>query len=487
VVLTGVAGGAASVQQVSLFNPTGVALSYTAGAFTDDGSNWLTVNSATGSLSQTGTGTLTIQANLAGVTTGVRYGTVQVAFNEGTVHTIGVALVATSSGTGPVTGMSSNARLSLNSPGEKTASGCPTMLVPVFQAPERSQKVQVAQPQTLQVKVTDDCGNPLTARDGAVKVTFSNKDKAVPLSEAGGIWVGTWNPVNAQAQVTVQVNAFQTSANSSVLAGQAALTGVEVLPANANAAAQPLGALNAASLDKSNEGTVVPGSYVAIYGARLADGTAQPNGLPLPFNLGNTQLLLGNQPLPLSFASPSQVNGLIPLGLAVNTALQLFIQRGNTGSVPVPVTVTDLQPGIFTTAQTGEGQGAILVAGTTLVAGPAGSGQRPVKRGEYIEIYCTGLGQVRGTKGEVPLSDGRAAPASGSPLYITVSSPSVTIGGVSSPVVSFAGLAPGFVGLYQVNARVPENAPTGDAVPIVLTMTGQNGAVSSLAVTIAVQ
>jgi uncharacterized protein (TIGR03437 family) len=54
-------------------------------------------------------------------------------------------------------------------------------------------------------------------------------------------------------------------------------------------------------------------------------------------------------------------------------------------------------------------------------------------------------------------------------------------------MVSFSGLAPGFVGLYQVNAQVPDHAPTGDAVPVVLTMTGQNGAVSSLAVTIAVQ
>jgi uncharacterized protein (TIGR03437 family) len=488
VILTGVEGGSTAVQQVSLFNPTGVGLSYSAGAFTDDGSNWLTVNPAAGSLSQTGTGALAIQASLAGVTTGVRYGTVQVAFSEGTVHTIGVALVATSSGTAGAIGMG-DAKVSLNSPSVQAASGCePKMLVPEFQKPERSQNVQVAQPQTLQVQVADDCGNSLTSKNGAVKVVFSNKDAAVDLSdEGGGIWKGTWNPVTAQAHVTLDVDAFKVSANGSVLAGSNSITGVEILPPNANAAAQPIGALNAASLDRSNVGTVVPGSYVAIYGARLADVTAQPNRLPLPLSLGNAQLRLGDQPLPLSFASPTQVNGLIPQSLAVNTALQLLIQRGNTGSVPVQVTVTDLQPGIFTTAQTGQGQGAILVAGTTLVAGPAGPGQRPVKRGEYIEIYCTGLGQVQGTNGEAALGDGVAAPENGSPLYKTVSSASVTIGGVSSPMVSFSGLAPGFVGLYQVNAQVPDNAPAGDAVPVVLTMTGQNGAVSSLAVTVAVQ
>ena len=60
--------------------------------------------------------------------------------------------------------------------------------------------------------------------------------------------------------------------------------------------------------------------------------------------------------------------------------------------------------------------------------------------------------------------------------------PTVTIGGVPASV-SFSGLAPGYFGLYQVNAQVPANAPTGNAVPVVLTI----GGVSSNTVTIAVQ
>jgi uncharacterized protein (TIGR03437 family) len=479
-ILAGVAGSAASVQQdLALFNPAGTALSYSASAFTEDGSNWLTVSSATGSLNPTGTGALTIQANPASVT-GVKQGTIQVAFSEGTVHIVGVALVATS-GTA-----SAGISQILKSREPNAASGCtPTKLVPKFQAPEQSQRVPAARPQKLQVQVQDDCGTPITG--GAVKATFTNSDAGVNLfHEGGGIWAGTWNPVNAQAQVTVQVNAFQALANGSVLAGFENLRGLEVLPANANDAAQPLGALNAASLDKSNAGLVVPGSYVAIYGSRLADTTSQPNGLPLPCNLGSSQLLVGDQCVPLSFASPQQVNGLIPQNLALNTTLQLFVQRGNTGSVPVAVTVTDLQPGIFTTTQNGQGQGAIAVSGTGLIAGPAGPGQRPVNRGEYVEIYCTGLGAVQGTKGEAPPADGVAAPAGGNPLYKTVAPVTVTIGGAPAQVI-FAGLAPGFVGLYQVNVQVPDVAPTGDVVPVVLTMAGQNGVVSSPPVTIAVQ
>ncbi len=68
------------------------------------------------------------------------------------------------------------------------------------------------------------------------------------------------------------------------------------------------------------------------------------------------------------------------------------------------------------------------------------------------------------------------------PLSRTIAAPSVTIGAVPSEV-SFSGLAPGQVGLYQVNARVPDDAPSGDAVPLVLSI---EGAVSNT-VTIAVR
>jgi uncharacterized protein (TIGR03437 family) len=248
----------------------------------------------------------------------------------------------------------------------------------------------------------------------------------------------------------------------------------------------PLAALNAATFDKSNAGLVVPGSYVSIYGTRLADSVSQFTTLPLPNSLGNTQLLLGNQPLPLVYVSPSQVNGIIPQNLPMNTAQQLSIRRGNTVSVPLSVTITSLQPGIFTAAQTGHGQGAILVAGTPLLAGPSAAGSRPAQRGEYLEIYCTGLGAVQGANGEAPPADGQPASASGNPLYQTVAQATVTIGGVTAPV-TFAGLSPGFVSLYQVNVRVPDSAPSGDAVPLVLTMTDKNGSVSSRVVTIAVQ
>jgi len=146
-------------------------------------------------------------------------------------------------------------------------------------------------------------------------------------------------------------------------------------------------------------------------------------------------------------------------------------------SNPTVVPLAPFSPGLFATNQQGSGQGAILIANSGIVAAPSGTipGSRPAARGEFISIFCTGLGPVANQ----PAS---GAPALANPLSTTRTSPVVTIGGVPAPVV-FSGLAPGFVGLYQVNAQVPITSSTGNAVPAVLTI----GNIASNGVTIAVQ
>ena len=90
-------------------------------------------------------------------------------------------------------------------------------------------------------------------------------------------------------------------------------------------------------------------------------------------------------------------------------------------------------------------------------------------------MYATGLGLT-----DTPVATGVAAPAT--PLANVVTPVKITIGGLDA-VVDFAGLAPNFVGLYQVNARVPVGVTAGPSVPLVIT---QNG-VASNTVTIAVR
>ena len=147
--------------------------------------------------------------------------------------------------------------------------------------------------------------------------------------------------------------------------------------------------------------------------------------------------------------------------------------------VPEPITIATARPGIFTFDASGAGQGAVLLAGMDVIAAPSESipnrTARPANRGEFLSIFCTGLGAVTN-----PPVNG--APATADPLSDTIATPSVTIGGVPAGV-TFSGLAPGFVGLYQVNVEVPASAPTGDAVPVVLTISGA----PSNTVTIAVE
>ena len=124
----------------------------------------------------------------------------------------------------------------------------------------------------------------------------------------------------------------------------------------------------------------------------------------------------------------------------------------------------EFSPGLFSIDQSGAGQGAILISGTSALAAPAGlrTGSRPVKRGEFLEIFATGLGAVTNTP---PTGSGALA----DPLSKSITLPTLTIGGVPTEPL-FAGLAPGFVGLYQVNAEVLPATPVSDSVALTLSV-----------------
>jgi uncharacterized protein (TIGR03437 family) len=222
---------------------------------------------------------------------------------------------------------------------------------------------------------------------------------------------------------------------------------------------------------------VAPGSLVSIFGTGLAGDAAVAAGSSLPAVLGTTALTLGGVPAPLIHVFPSQVDAQVPWELAGQTAAPLTIVTDDLSGNTVSVPLAEFSPGLYTATGTGSGQGAILIDGTATLAAPASgpfAGQ-PASRGTFIDIYATGLGPVTNQ----PAS---GAPASASPLSWTTATVTVTIGGVGA-YVSFAGLAPGWVGLYQVNVQVPANAPVGDAVPVALSV----GGAASNQVTIAVQ
>ena len=181
--------------------------------------------------------------------------------------------------------------------------------------------------------------------------------------------------------------------------------------------------------------------------------------------------------VPEFFASPGQKNIQIPWELAGLTEAQIIARVGSLESTPVTVNILPFDPGTFSADATGTGQGSILIAGTVSLAAPLGAfpNARPVRGGEFIAIFCTGLGAVSHT----PPTGGEAV---ADPLSETLTLPTVTVGGVEARV-GFSGLAPDFVGLYQVNVEIPDGVVSGDSIEVVLTI----GGVVSNVVTIAVE
>jgi uncharacterized protein (TIGR03437 family) len=233
------------------------------------------------------------------------------------------------------------------------------------------------------------------------------------------------------------------------------------------------GVVNAASYTAP----ITPGGIAALFGSNLA-GSTTTAGLPLRTVLGGVAVTVNGVAAPLYFVSPQQINFQVPWELLGQAQASFTVAAGGQTSLSQTVAVA-ASPALFAVNARGNGQGAILVSNSDIAAAPVGSipgrSTRPAIRGEFLSIYCTGLGDVKNRPAN-------GAPPSGSALASTVVTPSVSIGGAPAAVV-FSGLAPGFVGLYQVNVQVPNNTPSGSGVPVVVTLAGT----SSNTVTIAVQ
>ena len=238
--------------------------------------------------------------------------------------------------------------------------------------------------------------------------------------------------------------------------------------------------VNGASFRTATEpnSAIAPGASVAIFGTDLASDTVLAQEVPLPTTLGDTSVTFNDVPAPLFFVSGAQINAQVPFELMTGTgSVTVQVTRGSETSEAQPVGFAAVSPGIFTLNEQGTGQGAILIANTPFLAAPTGvlEDSRPAQRGEFVSLFCTGLGPV-----QPEVKSGEVAPST-PPLAETLSPTLVNISDIPA-LVTFSGLAPGFVGLYQVNVQVPMGVPSGvQEVEIII-----NG-VPGNTVTIAVQ
>jgi uncharacterized protein (TIGR03437 family) len=279
--------------------------------------------------------------------------------------------------------------------------------------------------------------------------------------------------------LTVQITAedVASAGRASVIAFNQSSGGGSSNAVNFNIGGPP-NTVSAAFVNAANPAAgniVAPRSIASIYGTNMAPSVAAAGAPPLPSLLGGTMVTNGaGNAMPLFFVSPGQINVQVPNnGFPIKTSLT--VTQG-VQSVTVQVQVQQFAPGLFTTNGGGTGQASTVIANSATLVAPVGTtaDSRPAKPGEFLSIYCTGLGATTN-------SPGLGGPSPSNPLAQTTTTPVVTIGGVPAKII-FSGLAPGYVGLNQVNVEVPAGITPGDAVPLVLTI----GGVASNTATIAI-
>ena len=199
----------------------------------------------------------------------------------------------------------------------------------------------------------------------------------------------------------------------------------------------------------------------------MAAGAASATQLPLPTQLSDAQVTVNGGVAPLLYVSAGQVNAQLPFETQTGTAQGQVTSSAGTATMTVQVAAA--APAIFTLNAQGAGPGAIQHGITYQLV----TDSNPATAGEIIAIYCTGLGALN-----PPAEAGALPPVPPPQTMVPVQ---VSIDGITAPVL-YAGVAPGFPGLYQVNAQIPAGMPSG-AQPLQIIQSG----FASNTVTVAVQ
>jgi len=230
--------------------------------------------------------------------------------------------------------------------------------------------------------------------------------------------------------------------------------------AGGNAAPPSQGAAVALVNAASYEPVVAPGSIAALFGAGFTTQTLSASSLPLPSTLAGVTVKIGGRAAPLFFVSPNQINLQAPGGTGAGVAaIEVFINNSVTPTQTGAVTVAEAAPGLFTSNANGRGQAVALNGDFSLNADfEQTPGARPELAGGVVILFATGVGATN-----PPVADGQAAPSS--PAAVDAGATVVTIGGVNAQVL-FSGLTPGLVGVWQVNAQIPDALPTNMATSV---------------------
>jgi uncharacterized protein (TIGR03437 family) len=312
----------------------------------------------------------------------------------------------------------------------------------------------------------------LTAATGGSPLRTPRAVHVAPLS--GEIWVGDNTRLVRYPQLTAGAGGaaanFAIALAAPPLAVAQTREGAAYVPDAANRVALYFPGVNV--LNAANQLTgrpLAPGAISTVMSrgvafseeTRVFNELAEP--LPLPRALAGVEVLLNDQPVPLLFVSPNQINFIVPMNAPSSGTAELQVARRSDGTILAGGTVemSPVSPALFTSNASGSGQIAAINEDGT-ISGPTD----PARRGTIVALYGTGHGQVAGAPPDGQLVSG-LAPTFDKPRVLINNVP------VAEEDVLFSGLAPEAVlGLWQINVRIPETAAVGNAVPVVVQFRG---------------
>jgi uncharacterized protein (TIGR03437 family) len=202
---------------------------------------------------------------------------------------------------------------------------------------------------------------------------------------------------------------------------------------------------------------VAPGGLISIYGQNLSAISIGAGATPLSSELAGSCLGVNGTPLPLLFVSPGQINAQLPFNVVGSATLALHTPTGISNNFLF--TIQPTAPSVFLTGVAGPETGLVTIYrdDNNQLVTPT----NPIHPGDLVTIYLTGMGQT-----SPAVAAGQPAPLN--PLAFALVQPLVTLGGAALSV-TYAGLSPGEIGVYQINATVPSRVPGGLSIPLLIT------------------
>jgi uncharacterized protein (TIGR03437 family) len=424
------AGSNPLAQSFTVNNAGSGSLTWTAAATTASGGNWLSITPTSGSAGTS----VQVTVSSAALAVGAYSGTITI-----TSSTLGT----------------SN----------------PTVTIPVSLLVRSSTPLMVVTPASLSFSSTPGGAAPPAQTLSLVNAGAGVLNWTATVTTASG---GTWlivTPLSGVAPSTLTVSIDTSRVGAGRFTGSIALKAAGVpdvtIPVEYSTGTpkiNPNGVVNAAHLASAG---LSPGSLITIFGSNLAN--APKPALPIPYlpdELGGTSVQIGAFKAKLLYVSPTQINAQVPVELS-SESVQVKVLVNNLETDAVTLKVLPYDPGLFTT----DGDPAGFVAGLNPDLTPITIAS-PAKRGSIIMLFGTGWGPV------IPaVTSGQFAGT----MVQTVQKPDVQLSGWSIPVV-YSGLSPGFVGVYMVQVQIPADAPTGNAVPVVLGIGGRGTNYAKIAI-----